>query len=136
MADHSLPQPLSSRDYEFFYQGLRERKLLVQKCGNCALVRNPPGPMCPRCRSLEWEALECTGRGTVHSYTIHHHPPLPGYDMPHAIVLVDMAEGFRLLGSFAGGGEGEIQIGMPVEIEFMQCGDVSTYQFRPGGSGL
>lgn len=129
--EKSIPQPMSNRDYEFFYQGLRDHKLLVQKCGNCGAVRNPPGPMCPNCRSLEWAPLECSGRGSVYSYTIHYHPPLPGYDMPHAIALADMAEGFRLLGSFAGAKGSEPSVGMPIKIEFVQSGETATYQFRP-----
>jgi len=128
-SDQSIPQPLSSLDYEFFYEGLRQEKLLVQKCGRCGTVRNPPGPICPTCRSLEWAPLECSGRGLVHSYTIHHHPPLPGFVMPHAMVLVDMDEGFRLLGSFAR--SDGIDIGMQVSIEFVQCGETATYQFKP-----
>jgi len=128
-AEKSIPQPLSNQDFEFFYQGLREQKLLVQECDSCGQVRNPPGPMCPSCRSLEWSALECSGLGSVHSYTIHHHPPLPGFEMPHAMVLADMEEGFRLLGSFAG--HSDIAVGMPVTIDFMQCGDTATYQFGP-----
>lgn len=127
-ADTSLPKPLSSRDFEFFYEGLRDGKLLVQKCSSCGQVRNPPGPMCPNCRSLEWAALECTGLGTVHSYTIHHHPPLPGFAIPHVMVLADMEEGFRLLGGYAG--SGGIEIGMPLATDFMQCGDTATFQFR------
>jgi len=122
---------MSNCDYEFFYQGLRDRKLLAQKCGGCGLLRNPPGPICPRCRSLDWEPMTLGGRGTVHSYTVHHHPPLPGYDMPHTIVLADMEEGVRFVGSFAGNAESNIEVGMPIAIDFVQCGDVATYQFRP-----
>lgn len=128
-AEQGIAQPVSNRDYDIFYQGLRDERLLVQKCDGCGAVRNPPGPMCPQCRSLDWSPLACSGRGTVHSYSVHHHPPLPGFVMPHAVLLVDMEEGFRLLGSYAGD-HAAIAMDMPVAIEFVRSGDVATYQFR------
>jgi uncharacterized protein len=123
--------PLSNRDYEFFYQGLREQMLLVQACKQCAAVRNPPGPMCPKCQSLQWHAMRCSGRGVVHSYTIHYHPPLPGFDSPHTILLVDMQEGFRLIGAARGIPAEQIEIGMPVEVEYFQRGNLATFGFKP-----
>lgn len=130
-SDRELPKPYSNRDYDFFYRGLEQGRLLVQQCDECGALRNPPGPMCPSCRSLRWSALECRGTGTVHSYTVHHHPPLPGFDPPHAIVLAQMDEGFRLLGGFASAASGDLRIGMPLRAEFFRCGEIYTYRFRP-----
>ncbi len=126
-----LSPPLSSLDYEFFYRGLAEGQLLVQKCTNCAAFRNPPGPMCPHCRSLSWIPFPCRGIGSVHSYTIHYHPPLPSFEVPHAIALVDMIEGFRQVGSLRTDDLQTIRIGMPVAIEFMRSGEVAAFRFRP-----
>ena len=49
--------PTISPDTEFFWNGLREHKLLIQRCKGCGTVRNPPQPMCPKCRSLDWDAI-------------------------------------------------------------------------------
>ncbi|MGB8208771.1 MAG: zinc ribbon domain-containing protein, partial [Mycobacterium sp.] len=59
--------PTISPDTEFFWDGLRDHKLLIQRCSGCGTLRNPPRPMCPNCRSLEWEPIESSGRGTVYS---------------------------------------------------------------------
>jgi uncharacterized OB-fold protein len=69
----------SNKDFDFFYRGLEVGQVLIQKCANCGSLRNPPSPACPDCRSLEWVAVPLNGRGVVHSYTVHHHPPLPGF---------------------------------------------------------
>jgi len=34
--------PTISPDTEFFWNGLREHKLLIQRCKGCGAVRNPP----------------------------------------------------------------------------------------------
>ena len=39
--------PTMNRDTAFFWDGLREHKLLFQRCKDCNTVRHPPGPMCP-----------------------------------------------------------------------------------------
>lgn len=129
--DQALPKPYSNRDFDFFYAGLKDRQLLVQKCSACGALRNPPGPMCPHCRALAWEPLALAGAGTVYSYTVHHHPPLPGFGAPHAMVLVEMAEGVRVFGALAPEGQAGLRIGMPVRVEFLRAGDTPTFRFLP-----
>jgi uncharacterized protein len=129
--DRVLPAPMSNRDFDFFYEGLALGELRVQKCGDCSMVRNPPGPMCPHCRSLKWTALKCSGTGKVFSFTTHHHPPLANFVMPHTIILADMAEGFRLVGGLPGVDSPGIQIGMSVRVQFVRRGDVATFHFLP-----
>ena len=47
-------------------------------------LRHPPGPMCPRCQSLEWDSLVASGRGHVYSFVVMHHPQFPPFEYPHA----------------------------------------------------
>jgi uncharacterized protein len=129
--DRVLPAPMSNRDFDFFYEGLAFGELRVQKCDDCGMVRNPPGPMCPHCRSLKWTALKCSGTGKVFSFTTHHHPPLANFVMPHTIILADMAEGFRLVGGLPGVDSLGIQVGMSVRVQFVRWGDVATFHFLP-----
>jgi uncharacterized protein len=129
--DRSFPAPFSNRDFDFFYQGLANHELRVQKCSDCGTLRNPPGPMCPQCRSLKWTSMISAGTGAVHSFTTHRHPPLPDFPTPHTIVLADMAEGFRLVGSMPGREAREIGIGMQLRVEFARRGNVATFHFVP-----
>jgi uncharacterized OB-fold protein len=123
----------SNRDFDFYYRGLEQGKLLIQKCSQCATLRNPPGPTCPACRSFAWEALPIGGGGTVFSYTVHHHPPLPGFATPHPIVLVDTDEGVRLVGAMDGA-DATVHIGMRVRVEFVRRGEVAAFRFCPAAS--
>lgn len=120
----------SNRDFDFFYRGLEQKRLLVQKCSACGMLRNPPGPCCPSCQSLDWDALALSGRGTVFSHTVHHHPPLPSFSVPHPVILAEMAEGIRMLGAADGTPPQDISIGAPVSVEFVRRGDQAGFRFR------
>ena len=80
--------PSMTPDTKFFWDGVREHRLLVQRCASCGALRHPPRPMCPACRSLAWETTEATGRGTVYSFVIPHHPPLPWFPEPYVVAQV------------------------------------------------
>lgn len=127
--DRAHNAPCSNRDFDFFYEGLEREALLVQKCSGCGALRSLPSPACGQCRSLEWAAVPLSGDATIHSYVIHHHPPLPGFAMPHPIVVADMAEGVRLLGGMDGTDPSSLQIGLPIKVEFLRRGDVAAYRF-------
>jgi len=126
--------PYSNQDFDFFYRGLEEGKLLVQKCSICGTIRNPPSPGCAHCRSLDWQPFALNGSGTVFSYTIHYHPPLPAFPVPHPVILAEMAEGIRMLGAADNTALEDIAIGAPIEAEFVQRGDNMSFRFRLKGS--
>lgn len=127
--------PLSNRDFDFFYDGLEREELLIQRCAHCAELRTPPGPGCPACGSIEWEAVKAQGEGTLFSYTVHHHPPLPGFPVPHPIGIVALTEGVHLVGALDSVPLEEIAIGMPLEAEFLRRGEVASYRFRQPAAG-
>lgn len=85
----------------FFWSGLQRGVVLLATCRHCGLVQHPPSPMCPRCGSLEWEARQASGRGTVLSWIVSHHPTQPD-DEPRVVVLVELEEGARVVGNFTG----------------------------------
>ena len=69
--------PSTSPDTQFFWDGLAEHRLLIQRCTSCATLRHPPRPMCPSCNSLEWDTVAASGRGEVHSFVLPRHPAMP-----------------------------------------------------------
>jgi uncharacterized protein len=87
----------------FFWSGLQRGELLLASCRHCGLVQHPPSPMCPRCGSLEWDARQASGRGTVLSWIVSRHPTEPD-DEPRVVVLVELEEGARVVGNFTGAG--------------------------------
>ncbi|MGH9013878.1 MAG: bifunctional MaoC family dehydratase N-terminal/OB-fold nucleic acid binding domain-containing protein [Acidimicrobiia bacterium] len=113
------PRPALTQDNAFWFEGARERKLLIQRCASCGKLRHPPRPMCGECRSLEWDIVEASGRGTVYSYVVNHHPQVPAFDYPLAVGLVELEEGTRLVANVVGVEPADVHVGMPVEVEFV-----------------
>ncbi|MDA8044735.1 MAG: zinc ribbon domain-containing protein, partial [Actinomycetota bacterium] len=62
--------PNPSQDDEFFWEGVRDGKLLIASCARCGSLQHPPSPMCPVCAALEWTPAEVSGRGTVLSWVV------------------------------------------------------------------
>lgn len=122
--------PCSNRDFDFFYRGLEEQQLLVQKCANCGQIRSLPSPGCENCASLEWEPVTLSGGGEIYSYVTHYHPPLPGFGAPHPVALVLMDEGVRLLGAMDGTDPDTLKIGQRVKAEFLKRDTVAAFRFR------
>ena len=54
-------------------------------------------------------------RGTVNSWVVLHHPPIPGYELPLAIAVIDLEEGTRIVANIVDCPLDEIRIDMPVE---------------------
>jgi uncharacterized OB-fold protein/acyl dehydratase len=126
------PRPSITKDNAFFFEGTRGGKLLLQRCAACSTLRHPPTPSCPACRSLEWEAVEASGRGTIHSYVVVHHPQVAGFDYPLPIALVELEEGVRLVANLEDVEPQDVQIGMPVRARIVAFDEeLALPVFRP-----
>jgi hypothetical protein len=133
------PRPGLTHDNRFFWEGLLREQLLIQRCASCHRLQHPPAPMCPGCHGFAMESIEASGRGTVHSFVVAHHPPLPPFSYPNVIVLVELEEGTRLVSRLVGVEPDDVRIGMPVQVEFERVADdFAVHRFRPapreGGS--
>ena len=132
VAAKNPPAPVVSPDTAFFWEGVRAWELRVQRCGDCHALRHPPGPMCPRCHSTAREHIVASGCGEVYSYVVHHHPPMPGRQVPYVVALVALPEGVRMTGELLGVDPDAVAIGMPVEVEFERLGeDLVLPAWRP-----
>lgn len=128
--------PTVSPDTEFFWNGLRENKLLIQRCSGCQALRHPPRPMCPTCNSLEWDTVESSGRGAVYSYVMPRHPPMPFMEYPYIVALIALDEGVRLVSNLRDIEPDAVEVGMDVEVFYetfdsIDGNDVVLHQFRP-----
>jgi uncharacterized OB-fold protein len=97
-ADATAPQ----RDSEStaWWQGLREHRILLQRCAGCGRTRHPPMPRCPWCAADAFAEVESAGRGVVYSFVTAHVAVSPGYvaELPYTVATVELDEGPRLLG--------------------------------------
>jgi uncharacterized protein len=125
-------RPMISQDTAFFWEGTAAGELRVQRCPSCGTLRHPPGPMCPSCGADKPDYVVASGLGTVFSYVVHHHPKVPGKNLPIVIALVELEEGVRMLGELLDVAPDEVQIGMPVEIALTRIDDDLTLPYwRP-----
>ncbi len=128
--------PSITGDTEFFWSGVKAHQLLIQRCTGCGRFRHPPRPMCPNCNSLEWEAVEASGNGTVYSFVLPRHPEFPFMEYPYVVALVELQEGTRIVTNIVGAPPGEVSIGMPVVVTFEHFDDgLVLPQFTPKEAG-
>ncbi|MFC3573392.1 bifunctional MaoC family dehydratase N-terminal/OB-fold nucleic acid binding domain-containing protein [Streptomyces yaanensis] len=112
------PRPVINRDNAGFWEGVGRHQLLIQRCADCGTLRFPWLPGCNACGCPEWDTVEASGEGTVHSYVVMHHPPFPAFDPPYAVGLIELAEGVRIVSNVTGVPYDKVRIGMPVRLEF------------------
>jgi len=119
-------RPMMNRDSQFFWDGTAAEELRVQQCNSCGELRFPPGPACPSCGALDRGHVVTQGTGTVFSYVVHRHPPVPGKELPIVIALIDLDEGVRMVGEVVDVADDEIEIGMPLRVGFNRVDDELT----------
>lgn len=92
--------------------------------------------MCSECRSLDWDSVAAGGEGTVASYTVLYHPQFPGYQYPLVMVLVDLAEGTRIVAELKDCSPEAVRFGMPVRSFIHEDEDgFRIPMFRPAAEG-
>ena len=124
--------PTMTADTQFFWDGCKDGRLLIQRCDGCGTLRHPPRPMCPQCRSLDWTAIEASGRGTVYSFVMPRHPAMPFLDDDYIVALIELEEGTRLVSNLVDVAPENAAIGMPVRVRFDAFdGDVVLPMFVP-----
>ncbi len=118
------------RDDDFFWEGVKEGKLLFQKCSDCGALRHPPGPMCPNCQSLKWAPHAASGKATVYCWVISKHPTQPDAN-PRIVALLELEEGIRFVSNLQGLEGADVHVDMPVELFFQDVNGIVLPQFRP-----
>lgn len=123
-----LLRPYIDLDNEGFWEGVKQHKLVFQKCKYCGLLVHRPRPMCPRCLSTEKEWVPSEGKGIVYSWVnfVYVNAAYPGIKVPYAVVVVEMLEGVRMISNMYDVKPEDIYVGMPVEVVFDDIADDLT----------
>jgi uncharacterized OB-fold protein/acyl dehydratase len=121
-----------AHDNGWWWEAVDRGELLIQKCSECGRLRHPPRPMCPSCQSTDWKGVASKGRGTVYSYVVLRHPPIPGYDYPLPVAVIDLEEGTRIVSNVVGCKPEDVYIGMKVELSIENVDEeLKLPLFRP-----
>ena len=134
------PAPLVTELSEGFWQGVREGRLVIQRCVACGLLRHYPQPMCPACRSLGFDWAPVSGRGRIYSYTIAHRAFHPAWQahVPYAIATIELDEGVRMVCDLLGTPPEAVAIDARVEVFFEDLpaqGPMPRFRLAEGGAG-
>lgn len=110
-----------------FWDYCRQHELRIQRCTACGKFRNPPLPGCLACGSFDVEWVKVSGKGTVYSFTIPHHPVVPvlAEYVPYNVVVVELegTGGVRLISNLIDMPYEDISIGQAVELVWEDISD-------------
>lgn len=128
------PLPRPDADSAALWEGLRQGKLLLQHCLECANVQYYQQGMCRRCGGERLEHRAASGRGKVHSFSVVHRAPGPAFrrDVPYCVLLVELEEGPRMISSLIGADPASVTFDMAVELFCEAVSDeIALPRFKP-----
>jgi uncharacterized protein len=113
------PRDLSSAP-EFtlpFWEALAGGRLLVPECTACGRRFFTPEPLCIHCGSARWQWVPSPGSGTVYSVSVVHQPVNDAHQVPFALVIADLDDGWTMLTHVVGCAPDEVRIGMRIRFD-------------------
>jgi uncharacterized OB-fold protein len=112
------PEPITTSDNAFFWEGAKRGELLIKQCDACKTLWHPPRPMCPECHATKMVPARMSGRGTVYSWVMPIHPFPYGFTTPPIVALIDLAEGVRIVSNLRGVDPRGTLNGLKVQVTF------------------
>lgn|SRR5664280_639882 len=137
MSEYKKPIPAPTSESRPYWDGLRERKLLMPRCDDCKAYWFPPSALCPHCSSENWTWTQTSGRGRVFSYVVYHRVYHPGFadEVPYTVGVIELEEGPRMISNVIGIPPGQVTCDMKVEVEFQPITDEITLpKFKPAAA--
>lgn len=129
-----LPEPDALT--RFFWDGVKQHRLLILRCQECGNYVHYPRPVCNKCLSMNLTPNEVSGRGTLYSYTVTvqaFHPYFAD-KVPYVLAVVELVEqeGLKITTNIIDCPENRLSIGMPVAVVFREVAPGFTLPlFRP-----
>ena len=127
-----LPAPRQSLFSAPYWDGCAKGELRYVRCEECGLAIGDAPRICWRCRSrrLRWEVSP--GRGRLYSWTVVWRPQTPKFEVPYAVALIQLDEGFTVVSAVIGCEPEDLREGMRLNVEFHPSGeDRMLPYFRP-----
>ena len=137
--DRPLPAPLTP-EAKPFWEGLREGKLRLPKCGACGHVFFYPRILCPKCHARDVGWIEASGKGKLHAFEISHQVFNRAWKIPppYVLAMIELREGPRMMSNLINVAPDPkvIHCDMPVEVVFTKINDdgVTLPLFQPEGA--
>ncbi|HET8575974.1 MAG TPA: OB-fold domain-containing protein [Methylomirabilota bacterium] len=128
------PLPRVDDDTRAFWAGLARGALLLQHCLDCGAIQFYQRALCGRCLSARVEHRPASGRGVIYSFSTVYRPPSAEFkeDVPYTVVIVELAEGPRMISTLVEAAPDTVRIGQAVEIVYEPVTpEIGLPRFRP-----
>jgi uncharacterized protein len=133
--DRPLPQPITP-EAKPYWDGLKERKLLLPRCADCGHTFFYPRVLCPRChcRAIQW--IQASGRGRLYAFGIAHQSFNRAFKVPppYVLAMIELEEGPRMVSNLINieADPSVVKCDMPLEVVFHRMTEEVTIPlFQP-----
>jgi uncharacterized OB-fold protein len=112
--------PQITPENEHYWKGGARGELTFLRCEECRTYVHPPAPVCPGCLSKRLAPDVVSGRARLLTWTVNHHPWIPGFDPPYVIAIVEIEEqrGLRVTTNLVNCTPDELRMDLPVQVLF------------------
>ncbi|MGJ9459664.1 Zn-ribbon domain-containing OB-fold protein [Oceanobacillus sp. CF4.6] len=131
-AGKNFPEP--TIETEAYWEGCRNRELLIQQCNQCGKSQFYPRMMCTDCMSRNVHWVKATGKGKVKTYTIIHRAISKAYskEAPYVVAIIELREGPCLMSNIVGCNPRDVNVGQEVEVTFQDWSErITIPMFTP-----
>ena len=121
----SKPAPHPSPESHVFWDGAKEKKLMLPRCNTCGQFWFPPSQRCRHCLSGDFAWVESKGDGRIYSFVVYHRVYHPAFeqDVPYVVAIVELDEGPRLLSNIVGTPADGVRCDARVRVSFEEMRD-------------
>ncbi|MCW2525375.1 MAG: hypothetical protein JWM76_235 [Pseudonocardiales bacterium] len=99
-----------------FWDAVAEGQLVVPQCRSCERRFFTPEPLCIHCGSPDWAWVTSAGMGEVYSLSVVHQPVNDDFEVPFALCIIDMDDGWSMLSHVIGIPAEQVRIGDRVQF--------------------
>lgn len=110
--------------------------LSFPRCRACGLAWLPEREHCPRCLAADWQPEEASGEAKLVSWIVYHRAYHESFAdrVPYLVVLVELAEGPRLISTLVEGTEPRIELPLRLRFEQRDGRSLPVFEAAEGGA--
>ncbi|MFT5530956.1 MAG: putative OB-fold protein [Candidatus Poriferisodalaceae bacterium] len=124
MTDLPARAPQPSLEDQPYFDGLAEGRISLPRCNACGLTIWFPRSMCPACYSEDVTWTDCSGNGSIYSFTVIRKGQGRWRDAsPYVIAYVELNEGPRIMTNVIDVDPDTVAIGDQVTASFVPTED-------------
>jgi uncharacterized protein len=128
-ADHPIPQPITP-EAKPYWDGLKQGKLMIPRCGACGHAFFYPRVLCPKCQSRDIKWFQASGKGRLHAFGIGHQVFNKALKIPtpYVLAMIELEEGPRMMSNLVNvpADAKSVKCDMPVQVVFHKLTDDMT----------